>query len=323
MVRLNVSSPAALATLIVAMRASAQSAQPPTGAPPPEAKASVEPAKGPSEAPKLEERLDGTTASASAGGMLTTGNSRNLAVSGSSSVETRFHGNGFGASVLGNYGQGASQGDAVKVSTQNLQGRVRYDRYLIDELAAFLILTGRHDRFQGLALRTNLDPGVKYLFLREATHTLWTEVGYDLQHDIRRDDARIVRNADGTPVLDATGALTALDKTQTDHSARLFVGFKHGFSKEVTLAAGAEYLQSFVDVDRARVNVDALLAAKVGGGLAFGFGFSARYDHLPLPGKEKVDTSSTLTLVYAFSDVPEPPKATMCPCHPSAGSAAR
>ena len=50
---------------------------------------------------------------------------------------------------------------------------------------------------------------------------------------------------------------------------------------------------------------DALLAAKLIGGLTFGFGFSARYDNLPLAGKSKLDTASTLSLVYGWSDVRE------------------
>ena len=76
---------------------------------------------------------------------------------------------------------------------------------------------------------------------------------------------------------------------------------------------GLEYLQSYVDTTRYRVNCDAVVAAKVGGGLAIGIGFSARYDHAPLPGKEKLDTSTTLSLIYAYSDIVEPKKAT-CPC---------
>lgn len=302
-----------LKAIFVDASAMAQGAAP-TGAPPPEAKAVVEAPKGPSEAPNLEGKMDGTTASVSAGGMLTTGNSRNLALSASGNMETRFRQNGVGASLLGNYGQGAPSGQPIRIATANVQGRLRYDRYVIDEFAAFLLNTGRHDRFQGLDFRYNFDPGVKYLFLKEATNTLWAEAGYDLQHDIRRDSARVVLNASGQPLVDASGRVVELDKTQTDHSSRLFLGFKHGFNKEVTIATGLEYLQSFVDVERSRLNVDALLAAKIGGGLAFGVGFSARYDRSPLPGKEKLDTASTLSLVYAFSDAPEAPKVATCPC---------
>jgi hypothetical protein len=308
----------ALSTLsFAAASASAQtSAAPaaPTGAPPAEAKTLVEgPGKAP-EAPKTERKLDGTTVSVSAGGLLTTGNSKLLAVSGSGSYETRFDDNGIGASLVGNFGQGAPAGEAVRLTAENLQGRLRYDRYLVDALALFLINTGRHDRFQGLDFRYNLDPGVKYLFFTAATSSLWAEAGYDLQYDIRRNADRTVVDDDGNPVLDPAGNVQILDKTATDHSTRLFVGLKHGFNKEVTISSGLEYLQSVVDSTRYRVNYDLVFAANVGSGLAVGLGFGARFDHAPLPGKEKLDTSTTVSLIYAFSDVPEPPKPKTCPC---------
>lgn len=302
--------------LLLPRIALAQSA--PTGAPPAEAKALVEGPKKAADEPKIEDKVDGTTASVAAGGMWTTGNARQLAGTANGAFETRWSNNGIGAAILGNYGQGAPPGAAIRVTAQNVQGRVRYDRYVLENASVFVINTGRHDRFQGLDFRYNLDPGFKYLFLKASANTLWGEVGYDLQHDIRRNADRAVLDANGAPVVDANGVPQLLDKTQTDHSTRLFAGFKHGFNKEVTLATGLEYLQSVVETTRYRLNFDALFAAKVGGGLALGVGFSARYDHAPLPGKEKLDTASTLSLIYAFSDTAEaPPAEPKCDCPPA------
>jgi hypothetical protein len=112
-----------------------------------------------------------------------------------------------------------------------------------------------------------------------------------------------------------------LSKTQTYHSARLFAGVRHAFNKDVTLSASAEYLQSLGAVSTgyvgsvydSRLNFDALFAAKVVGGLAFGVGFHAAYDHYPLPGKVDLDTATTLTLIYSYSDLPPPPPPP-CPC---------
>ena len=295
--------------------AAAQSKPPPTGAPPAEGKAIVEAPKGPADAPKIEDKFDGTTITFASGGMWATGNARQLAGTANGAFETRWDNNRIGASILGNYGQGAPPDAPIRVTTQNVQARVRYDRYVIENASVFLINTGRHDRFQGLDFRYNLDPGVKYLFLSAQANTLWGEAGYDLQHDIRRNQDRVVLDENKAPVLDANGQPQLLEKTYTDHSTRLYVGYKRAFNKEVTLATGLEYLQSVVDSTRYRVNYDALFAAKVGGGLALGLGFTARYDHAPLPGKQKLDTASTLSLIYTFSDVPEPTKeAPPCDC---------
>ena len=279
---------------------------------PAEAKALAEAPKAPGDAPKNEKKVDGTNASLSAGGLLTTGNSRLLALTANGAFDTRFNGNGFGASLLANYGQGAPPGKPIEPSAENIQGRLRYDRYLAERASVFLILTGRHDRFQGLDFRLNIDPGFKYLFLKEADNALWGELGYDFQYDIRRNGARVVRDAMGNPKLDAAGQPIILDKTATDHSVRVFAGYRHSFNKEVTLSAGLEYLQSVIDSEHHRLNFDALFAAKIGGGLALGVGFGARYDHAPLPGKETLDTTTSVSLIYAFSDAKPPAKT--CPC---------
>jgi putative salt-induced outer membrane protein len=283
----------------------------PRGAPPPDAKVLVEAPKAPGEVPKLDRPIDGTTISLAAGGLLTSGNSRLFAFSANGAIESRFDANGLGAAIVANYGEGAPAGQPVQVSTENIQGRLRYDRYVIEQASVFLIVTGRHDRFQGVDLRLNLDPGFKYLFLREQSNALWAEAGYDFQYDVRRNENRVVLGADKAPVLDVNGQPTILDKTHVDHSSRLFLGYRRGFNKEVTLTTGVEYLQSVIDSERSRLNFDALLAAKVGGGLAVGVGFSARYDNAPLPGKKDLDTSTTLSLIYAFSDIPDKKD---CPC---------
>jgi hypothetical protein len=289
-----------------------------TGAPPPEAKALVSAPTAPGAAPDMTRPIDGATATLSAGGQMATGNSQLVAGTVNGTFETRFHDNGVGASLLGNYGQGAPRGSNIVETAENLQARARYDRYVIEQASVFALVTGRHDKLQGLDFRLNLDPGFKYLFLTAATNTLWAEIGYDFQYDVRSDTAIALVDANGVTVKDASGNPVrdpTLAKTQTDHSARLFVGYKHAFNKEVTLATGIEYLQSFLkdtNYDH-RINFDALIAAKVGGGLSVGVGFSARYDYQPLPGKADTDTATTLSLIYAFSDLPAPAPPNPCP----------
>jgi len=266
------------------------------GAPPPDAKAFVAAPKAAEDVPVFANPKDETTATASAGGQVSTGNSQLAAATANGQFAMRRGADGFGASLLGNYGEGAPHGQSPVDTTENLQGRLRYDRFTGDRFSFFLIGTGRHDRFQGLIFRLNVDPGAKYLFVNSDATKLWGEVGYDFQYDVRLGSAIV-----GPPVL---------DKTAADHSARAFVGFKHAFNKEVSVTTGLEYLQSFVKSDSAgldydsRINYDLLFAAQVGGGLAVGLGFGARYDSNPLPSKANLDTSSTFSLIYSFSETP-------------------
>ncbi len=266
------------------------------GKPPPEAdKAATGPGKAP-EAPKIVTAPAGINASVSAGGLSSSGNSRLVAFTGSGTFDWRDGANGTGASLVGNYGKSAPPDGEMETTTENFQGRVRYDRYVLEDASVFLLATGRHDRFQGLAFRLNLDPGFKYLFVNRPATALWAEAGYDFQYDTRTNEAREVRDAMGV-------LIEKLDKHATDHSARVFLGFRHNFNDATALSNGIEYLQSFVDSKRYRFNYDVLFTAKVWGDLALGVGFNARYDNQPLPGKAKLDTTSTLSLVYAYSDV--------------------
>lgn len=265
------------------------------GAPPPDLEKAATGPGAVRDVPKLTKAPEGVTSSVSAGGLSSTGNSRLVAFTGSGNVDWRGGANGFGASLVGNYGRSAPPGGDMKTTTENAQGRVRYDRYLIDDASVFMLVTGRHDKFQGLAFRLNLDPGFKYLFVNLPSTALWAEAGYDFQYDTRIDAARVKTNKDGTTEI--------LPKHETDHSARVFLGFRHNFNDSTTLANGIEYLQSFVDGKRRRLNYDILFTAKFWDNLALGVGFNARYDNDPLPEKEKLDTTSTLSIIYSYSNV--------------------
>jgi putative salt-induced outer membrane protein YdiY len=266
------------------------------GKPPPEAdKAVAGPGKA-AEAPKITAAPEGVNASVSAGGLSSSGNSRLVAFTGSGGFDWRGGANGVGATFVGNFGKSAPPGGKMQTTTENAQGRVRYDRYVLDDASLFLLTTGRHDRFQGLAFRLNLDPGFKYLFVNRPATALWAEAGYDFQYDTRTSEARDVKDDTGL-VIDR------LDEHETDHSARIFLGFRHNFNDATALSNGIEYLQSFVHSKQYRFNYDVLFTAKVWGDLAVGAGFNARYDNQPLPDKVKLDTTSTLSLVYAYSNV--------------------
>ncbi len=152
----------------------------------------------------------------------------------------------------------------------------------------FGAVSARHDRFQGLELRINLDPGCSYYFIDQEKQQLWLEAGYDYQHDIRREDAIAAAEADDF----------FLGKTNDRHSVRAFVGYSSELSDSVTVASGLEYLQALDPATNYRLNWDGSVNSAVGKGFSIATAVSVRYDHHPIPGVENTDILTSISLVY-------------------------
>jgi len=299
--------------------------------------------------------IDTTNFELSAGGQLATGNSQSAAVTGQTKFAMRRGSNVFAASLLGNYAEALvtpvgmagtpTTPGTWKESTENLQGKLRYERYLTPALSTFLQVTGTHDAFQAITFRLNVDPGFKLNFFATDTTKFWGEAGYDFQFDVNYTDQNGYEQAGaGGQSLDTMGLPYVIQQTDTIDSLRAFVGFRHAFNKDVTLSLGLEYLQGFagsntglpatpagqtaatidrvpISVTGGRLNFDALFAAHLINAFSLGVGFSAKYNSNPLAGKENLDTATTLTLIYAFtSPAPTPPPPPVCvpaPCVPA------
>ena len=240
-----------------------------------------------------EESKDSQSAKVTAGAFFTAGNSRTLAVTGVADYRVRRGLNQFSALAAANYGESAPDADSDrKRSVQNFQGRLRYDYFFADSLAGFLSVSGRNDRFQGLDLRLNIDPGLAYYFVDDAKQLLWAELGYDLQHDIRREEFIDAAAADDT--------VDDLDKTETRHSARAFVGYENRLSETVNFSTSLEYIQSLAETENMRLNFDAALASKLNEDLSISVTYATKYDNNPLPDVETTDIITAVNLVYAL-----------------------
>jgi hypothetical protein len=276
---------------------------------------------------------DSTNAALSAGGQFASGNSKLFAATGLGKFDMRRGNNAYGVQVVGNYAEGAvAPSTTLKSTTENLQGKLRYDRYFTPAFGAFMQLTGTHDAFQAITFRLNVDPGVKLFFVDQPTTKFWGELGYDFEFDQNYvDGVGIEQAGSGGPALDANNLPYVIQGQNTIHSTRLFAGFKHAFNDKVNLSLGLEYLQGLggsgtdlpgvpfgynasqvdrvaVSVTGARLNGDALIAAQVGGGFSIGMGLSGKFNSAPLAGKQDLDTTGTLSLIYSFSSpTPTPP----------------
>lgn len=242
-------------------------------------------------AAKNEHADDVTEARIQAGALAASGNARSLALTTQASVRARRGNNELSAALAANYGRSAVNNDApMQTTMENYQGKLRYDRFVTERLALFTALSGRRDRFQGLDLRLNLDPGLAYYFVQDPKHQLWGEAGYDLQFDVRRNAAINAAIANGE----------SLEKTKTRHSARLFAGYRNSLNEHVTFNTGLEYLQGLQDSAYWRLNWDTGLTVAIATRFSLATTFSLRYDHQPLTGVKNTDTLTALNLVYTL-----------------------
>jgi putative salt-induced outer membrane protein len=245
---------------------------------------------------------DVTEADVSLGGLLSTGNARaaSLTVAGKTRIKRKR--NQFSAAFAGNYGRAALDADSDPETTVgNVQGRLRYDYFVHDRISLFAMVTARHDPFQGLQARVNVDPGVAFYLIDDGHNRLWTEVGYDFQYDRFERDATFARDDTGEVLFDASGEpVIAIDRERYNHAVRLFGGYENHLTEAVSFATGLEYLQSVQVARRWRVNWDVQLAAQLINRLAIGLTFTARMDNDPAPSIRKVDTITAVSLIYRF-----------------------
>lgn len=237
---------------------------------------------------------DSTTFKITAGGFLSAGNSRSLALTGMADYFLRRGNSQFGAQLAANYGQAAAGPTGTFEKTvENYQARLRYDHFFSGSLAGFASVQGRRDEFQQLDLRLNLDPGLAYYFVDEKDQRLWAELGYDLQHDIRRQE-----------LVDATVAdplVEDVERSETRHNVRAFVGYVNEVMAAVKFNAGVEYLQNVPETENARINVDLGLTTQLNTSFSIATTVSIKYDNNPLPAVDSTDVVTALNLVYTLS----------------------
>ncbi|MCH9687357.1 MAG: DUF481 domain-containing protein [Deltaproteobacteria bacterium] len=235
------------------------------------------------------------------GALVSTGNARSTAITGGSTFQIRRSRHQFYATFLGNYGRAAADRLSDPIDTVgNLQGRVRYDLFLSNRWSLFAMATARHDPFQRLDLRLNLDPGAALYIINRKKEQLRVEAGYDFQLDVRDPDSAVESNPDGTPIYTPQGEFIPLDRTRNTHAARLFGGYSNQLNEAVSFSTGLEYLQSLQQGQRWRLNWENSFTTLIISKLSLSATFTLRLDNDPLPGVRHLDTITAVNLVYRF-----------------------
>jgi len=240
------------------------------------------------------EDVDATELNIAAGGMLSTGNARSLSITGLGRFRLRREIHQFRAEVAGNYGRAAIAPAAAPVdNVTNVQGLLRYDVFVHPRVGLFLQTVGRHDPFQGLQFRLNVDPGVAAYVLKGSRHRLWFEAGYDFQFDVRTVDATYP--VDPVTLLPDRSMDPILERTFINHATRLMAGYANTLNERVTFDTGVEYLQSVIDPNVFRINWAAALTAQLMERVTFSTSIILRYENEPIV-ERRLDTVTAVLL---------------------------
>lgn len=237
-------------------------------------------------------QADVTTLTANLGAAFNTGNTEAWQLNTGSDFALVRDRHGLGISMAFAYGRANVKDDDVDAlvdTVRNLKTKARYDFFLTPMDALFLAGVYRWDTFAGLDTRASGQVGYMRNFFKEEKHRFWGELGYDLTYD----------DYDPDPLLDEdTGAV--LDGDDVIHSARLFAGYDNQINQQVMFLTGLEALINVEDTDDVRVAWDNALRSAIGSGFQLELKLSLGVDARPVPGTEKVDTTTLVTLLYTL-----------------------
>lgn len=247
-----------------------------------------------------EFQADVTTLNASLGGSLNTGNTEAWTLTtGSAFVLVRGrHGLALNmdfaygrANVADDLDADGNEVDELVDTVRALRTKGRYDLFLTPMDSIFAASAYRWDTFAGLDARVQGQLGYMRSFFKIPDHRFWGELGYDITYD----------NYDPDPLLeDPADPMTVLPGDEVVHSVRGFLGYDNKLNAALTFITGLEGLLNVEDTKDLRVNWDNALRSAISGSLQLEVKFSLQLDTQPVPGTEKVDTATTLTLIYTL-----------------------
>ncbi len=253
---------------------------------------------------------DETSWSISAGGVFNSGNTRSWQLNAGTDFRLVRGRHALGANFSFNYGRADIKDEnnlftGYTDTVRNANTAVRYDFFLTDNDAIFLAAKHRWDTFAGLDTRLQLQAGYLRNFFKREKHRFWGEIGYDFTYDNFDPDPLPNPDADAaicdaTMGSDPTDPSCFADGTQIVHAARVYIGYDNHLNDNVQFLAGAEVLINVEELEDVRLNFDAALRSTIIDSLQIELKFRLQFDNVPVPGNVKVDTNTTVSLIYTL-----------------------
>ena len=226
-------------------------------------------------------------ATAAAGLILSTGNSRSLSFSGSTSISRKDGDNKISFDAAGAFarselliavdtnGNGTIGPDEIiretQTTTKNWNTKLRYDRYFGAANSAFIAGRIGADEPAGKNLFGGFQLGYSRQLYKDDVHEVIGELGYDFSYE---------SYAAATPSL-------------AIHSLRAFAGYNAKLTKDTAFLANVEALfnlnsetassGNISSFDDTRLNFKVQLTTKLLERIDFRFSFTAKYDNAPAP----------------------------------------
>jgi hypothetical protein len=246
-------------------------------------------------------------ATAEAGVILTTGNSRVTTLTGGLKATRKEAKNKFSGEAAGAFARTSNlvandiNGDMLiesdeviredKDSAKNYNAKLRYDRFLTEKNSVFIAALAGADPLAGKDLTAGGQVGYSRLLYLTEQHELAGEFGYDFSYEnFATDDPTATQSV-------------------SIHSARAFTGYKGKLSETTTVEGSLELLanllgQTINDKDVGafedlRANLAGSIVAKLSKSVAMSFSLTAKYDNVPAP----------LAIPGAMLDPDDPPEA--------------
>ncbi|MBC7173594.1 MAG: DUF481 domain-containing protein [Polyangiaceae bacterium] len=243
-----------------------------------------------------------------AGGVLNTGNTESWSINSGTNLQL-IRGRhallaeaAFNTAAANIVDTAAGTETGYQTNARNLNSRVRYDFFFTPFDAAYVSVRHRWDTFVGLDTRLQNQFGYLRNFFRQDKHRFWGEVGYDLTYD----------NLDPDPLRDPADPLDGIDNdmdgdideildgTEVVHAGRLYLGYMNRLNEHVLFETGAEALFNFQVGNDIRFNYDARILATLAARLQLELRFRLQYDNVPVPQKERLDTTSIANLIVTL-----------------------
>ena len=224
------------------------------------------------------------TATAEAGLVLSTGNSRTTTATGGIKATRKQTKNKLAFEAAGTLttssdltydgtpgANGVSQNDFIrtdKTSAKNFTSKLRYDRFLTEHNSIFVAALAGADPIAGKDFAGGGQLGYARQLYATEQHTTSGEFGYDFSYE----------------------NFAAADPASVQiHSARAFIGHKAKLSEDTSFEGSLEALDNLNanaaadHFDDLRVNLGGSLSTKLTKSIAFSFSFTAKYDNAPAP----------------------------------------